>query len=242
MPSQRISNLSLNIVIYIIDDNEEYNFYLSKLLKNNNYIVKSFKNAKDFFYEIEQIIIKPDLVIIDLSMPDLNGLDIINSLRNKDNYKDLNKIIVSAKTEFKDRKEFKDIPFFSKPIDEVNFIKNIEKLVGAAQVIPNFNKNISRKCQIFCFLENFLFHAKIIITKIFPKEVEFISEVKFNFNSIIKFYSRSFADLLGVSCEFKLNIKDTKKLNNIFISRAELILDNKYDYAKIYKFIEGKLV
>ncbi len=226
--------------IYIIDDNQEYSLYLNKLLNNYDYKVFLFKDPTDLFYELENKQIKPDLIIIDLSMPDINGLDIVKYLNSKKELVSLKKIIVSAKSEFKNRTEFKDIQFFIKPIVENDFITFIDKLFGIEKRSNNdLVENISRECQLFCFLENTSIQTRIIITKILPKKIEFTSEIEFLVGSELKFFSRSMADLLGTSSEFKTVITENKKNGNDYWNFGDLILNKKTDYDKVLAYIKN---
>ena len=68
--------------IYIIDDNQEYSLYLNKLLNNYEYKVFYLKILLNYFMNLKNKKVKPDLIIIDLSMPEINGLDIIKYLNS----------------------------------------------------------------------------------------------------------------------------------------------------------------
>ncbi|WGL61458.1 response regulator [Pigmentibacter sp. JX0631] len=226
--------------IYIIDDNDEYSLYLKKLLENNGYNCILFKDPTEFFYELEIKIIKPDVILIDLSMPEINGLDIIKYLNSSKTLKKLKKVIVSAKTDLMTRDEFKDITFLSKPINEDNFINKIDNMTLIKRENIKIIEESSRECQIFCFLESSSFYSKIVITKMFPSKVEFLSDIKFHFGAELKFHSRSFFDITGVSCDFKIKINQIKKRDEKYICDGELIFENKNDYEKISNFINAK--
>lgn len=225
--------------IYIIDDNEEYSLYLKKILENNGYLCILFKDPTELFYELENKVIKPDLIIFDLSMPEINGLDIIKYLNSNKNLKKLKKIIVSAKTDLVNRSEFSEINFLTKPIEEEKFIRTIDNITLFKREYSNEPDNRYRNCQIFCFLENSSFYSKIVITKIFPMKVEFLSDIKYNFESVLKFYSRSIYDTIGVNCEFKIKVLQVKKNQDKFIYEGELIFENKIDYDKVNQFINS---
>ena len=48
---------------------------------------------------------KVDLVITDINMPDINGLELVNFVRNNPNYKDTPLIIVSTEGSVRDREK-----------------------------------------------------------------------------------------------------------------------------------------
>lgn len=45
-----------------------------------------------------------DVIIVDINMPDINGLEIINFVKNNDQYKDVPVVIVSTESSEEDRK------------------------------------------------------------------------------------------------------------------------------------------
>ena len=88
--------------ILVIEDEEDLNQTLSFNLENEGYKVTSaFKGSEAL--EILENALPPDLVILDLMLPDMSGLDICRHIRSKDNLKNISVIIVTAKGEEVDR-------------------------------------------------------------------------------------------------------------------------------------------
>ena len=88
--------------ILVIEDEEDLNQTLSFNLENEGYKVTSaFKGSEAL--EILENASPPDLVILDLMLPDMPGLDICRHIRSKDNLKNISVIIVTAKGEEVDR-------------------------------------------------------------------------------------------------------------------------------------------
>lgn len=226
-------------LIYILDDNDEYSIYLKKILELNNYIVKAFKSAGVLFDSLNSTNIFPDLILIDLSMPNLNGYDVIKYLNSNDKLKSINKFIVSAKSEFKSHEEFKDIEFVKKPIDEKNFIKRVNSVTRILinEVEYDYNKYVN-SC-ICCYLLNYPFYGKIIITKLFVNRVEFNSDIRFSINSKISLFSRNISDLIEMSKEFEIIVKKTSSEKNIYsgIGEFDLLVNN--DLLKLKKYIDS---
>jgi len=82
--------------IYIIEDDENISEILNYNFVKNGFQAKTFYKGKDFldFYHKE----KPDMVILDLMLPDMDGLDICREVKIKNS---IPVIILSAKiTEF----------------------------------------------------------------------------------------------------------------------------------------------
>ena len=83
-------------VIYIVEDDSSIREIETIALKNSNYMVCAFEKAKDFYKKLDEI--TPDLVLLDIMLPDENGYDILKKLRNNPTTKRLPIIMVTAKT------------------------------------------------------------------------------------------------------------------------------------------------
>ncbi len=88
--------------ILVIEDEEDLNQTLSFNLENEGYKVTSALKGSEAL-EILETSSPPDLVILDLMLPDMPGLDICRHIRSKDNLKNISVIIVTAKGEEVDR-------------------------------------------------------------------------------------------------------------------------------------------
>lgn len=91
-------------LIYIVEDDEGIREVYEGAFEEL-YNTRSFENASDFFKEFD--IVKPDLIILDIMLPDLDGYTILTKIREQE--KTLPVIIVSAKT------------------DEISFVKGLNK-------------------------------------------------------------------------------------------------------------------
>ena len=65
-------------------------------LKNSNYIVSAFENAKEFYKKLDELV--PDLILLDVMLPDESGYDIVRKLRKRPATQDIPIIMVTAKT------------------------------------------------------------------------------------------------------------------------------------------------
>lgn len=83
-------------LIYIVEDDESIREIESIALKNSNYIVSAFENAKEFYKKLDELV--PDLILLDVMLPDESGYDIVRKLRKRPATQDIPIIIVTAKT------------------------------------------------------------------------------------------------------------------------------------------------
>ena len=83
-------------LIYVVEDDDNIREIETIALKNSNYLVKAFARATDFYRALNDIL--PDLVLLDVMLPDENGCDIVRRLRSQSATKRLPVIMVTAKT------------------------------------------------------------------------------------------------------------------------------------------------
>jgi two-component system alkaline phosphatase synthesis response regulator PhoP len=83
-------------LIYIVEDDLNIREIESIALKNSNYTVAAFDCAESFFHQMEEIL--PDLVILDIMLPDQDGYEIIRKLRKNPLTAKIPVIIVTART------------------------------------------------------------------------------------------------------------------------------------------------
>ncbi len=83
-------------LVYIVEDDESIREIETIALKNSNYMVYAFEKAKDFYRKLDEIV--PDLVLLDVMLPDENGYDIVKRLRKNPMTKRLPIIMVTAKS------------------------------------------------------------------------------------------------------------------------------------------------
>lgn len=83
-------------LIYIVEDDESIREIETIALKNSNYIVSAFENAKEFYKKLDELV--PDLILLDVMLPDDSGYDIVRKLRKRPATQDIPIIMVTAKT------------------------------------------------------------------------------------------------------------------------------------------------
>lgn len=83
-------------LIYIIEDDNSIREIEEYALKNTGYNVKSFEKAGVFFDELEDNL--PDLIVLDIMLPDENGVEIVKQLRRSPVTRVIPVIMVTAKT------------------------------------------------------------------------------------------------------------------------------------------------
>ena len=83
-------------LIYIVEDDSNIREIETIALKNSGHTVSAFEKARDFYRKTEDLV--PDLVLLDVMLPDESGYDIVKKLRKNPVTKQIPIIMVTAKT------------------------------------------------------------------------------------------------------------------------------------------------
>lgn len=86
-----------NALVMIIDDNPENLKYLASIVKKSGYEYVMSLNGKQAFEFLKSE--KPDIILLDIMMPEMDGYEICQKLKSDENTKDIPVIFVTAKTE-----------------------------------------------------------------------------------------------------------------------------------------------
>ena len=92
----------LQPVILIVDDERPYVDLLGELLGRYGLEVHTAYDAGDALFRLRAK--KPDLILLDLKMPQMDGLSFIDQLRSKSRWSKIPIVVVSAKTAKEDQK------------------------------------------------------------------------------------------------------------------------------------------
>lgn len=84
-------------LIAIVDDEPDIIELVSVNLKKAGFSVRDFHNGEDFYQYLKQAV--PDLVVLDLMLPDADGLEICRYIRSQDRLKGISIIMLTAKDE-----------------------------------------------------------------------------------------------------------------------------------------------
>ncbi len=111
-----------NATILIVDDAESNIKILSTILKNEGFKVRVALDGAEAFNEIEKHI--PDLIILDIVLPDISGFDICKKIKADENFKNIPVIFISGLVNIKHKLlAFKNggVDYITKPfsVDEV---------------------------------------------------------------------------------------------------------------------------
>ena len=89
-----------NVVVYIEDDPEMIDL-VSLILNRQGYQVTGANGGRDGLELVKRT--SPNLILLDLMMPDIDGWDVYQQLKSSDETRDIPVIIITAKAQMIDR-------------------------------------------------------------------------------------------------------------------------------------------
>ena len=116
-------------LIYCVEDDENIRELLVYALNNNGFEAIGFADGKSFFKQIEKL--PPSLVLLDIMLPDTDGLEILKSLRSNAKTLDIPIIMITAKSSEYDKVIGLDLgadDYIVKPFGIMEIISRINAL------------------------------------------------------------------------------------------------------------------
>lgn len=117
-------------LIYIVEDDQNIREIECFALKNSGYQIRDFSNAKSFFFALREK--KPDLIILDIMLPDEDGMEILRKLRKNSDTRRMPIMLVSAKTTELDKVKGLDMgadDYMTKPFGIMELISRVKALL-----------------------------------------------------------------------------------------------------------------
>ncbi|GAC1399008.1 MAG: hypothetical protein NVSMB49_08250 [Ktedonobacteraceae bacterium] len=114
--------------VLIIDDEEDIQAVIQALLETSDYEIDSAENGKIALEKLQGEV-KPDIVLLDLMMPQMSGYSLLNELHNRGMHTAFSIIVMSADVFTKQQMERMGVKaFISKPFDVNELQEMIEAL------------------------------------------------------------------------------------------------------------------
>ena len=123
------------MLIYIVEDDTDIRELETYALKNSGYEVQSFAESKSFFKACTTQI--PQLVILDVMLPDFDGLSVLEKLRQDAVKKSVPVILVTAKGSEMDKVKGLDMgadDYITKPFSVLELISRVRAILRRCSV------------------------------------------------------------------------------------------------------------
>ena len=117
--------------ILIVDDELSILVPLQFLMEKEGYRVKLAQSGKEAIEKIHDI--QPDLILLDIMLPDLDGYEIYQMIRNRREWESIRVIFLTAKN--RDADIAKGLAmgadaYITKPFSNTELMEKIRKLIG----------------------------------------------------------------------------------------------------------------
>lgn len=137
--------------IYFVEDDKSTALIIEKTLENASFSCLGFQTGKDFFEALEREI--PDLILLDVMLPDMSGLEILKRLRQDIKTEEVPIIILSALGSEMDKVIGLDLgadDYMTKPFSVLELLSRINsklKNQSKAEIITlgNLTMNLSTR-------------------------------------------------------------------------------------------------
>ena len=117
-------------LIYVVEDDTNISEIESFALKNVGYEVESFDTAGAFYKALKNR--RPDLILLDIMLPDEDGLSILTNIRKNASVKDVPVIMITAKSSEIDKVKGLDAgadDYVTKPFGVMELISRVKALL-----------------------------------------------------------------------------------------------------------------
>jgi phosphoserine phosphatase RsbU/P len=135
--------------VLVVDDEPAFLYQTQECLEKRGYEVVAVRNGKDALALADRQSF--DLILLDIIMPGLNGVEVTKILRRNPRTKDIPVIVISTMTEYKDRVEFFRIganDYMPKPIDSGELIARVDlqlQMVRLRSEVEAANEALTQK-------------------------------------------------------------------------------------------------
>lgn len=113
--------------ILVVDDEKDVRDFLKSLLEDNGYAVRVAEDGNKAWEAIGRQ--RPDLILLDLMMPEQTGTGLYRRLHDRSTFKDIPVIVISGLAG-RNVAVGKAVPVFDKPIEEEGLLNKIAQLIG----------------------------------------------------------------------------------------------------------------
>ena len=121
-------------MIWCVEDDSRIREIEAYALRSAGFDIKEFENWKTFLEALEMQ--KPELVLLDVMLPEVDGIEILKRLKETDEYKDIPVIMATAKGEEDDRIKGLDLgadDYIVKPFSMMEMVSRVKAVLRRSQ-------------------------------------------------------------------------------------------------------------
>lgn len=125
--------------VMVVDDEPDIVELLLLMLDDPDYEVITASGGNDCLEKLEQVV--PDLILLDLIMPDLDGWEVLNVIRRDERLKSIPVVILTAKqltADVAQKKAQHITEYLGKPVTKEGLISVIEDITSSSKKLDDF--------------------------------------------------------------------------------------------------------
>ncbi|MGM0379102.1 MAG: response regulator [Bacillota bacterium] len=237
-------------LILIVDDIPGNLKLLGRILKKKNYSISIADNAKKALKFIDKR--KPDLILLDIMMPEMNGFELCTNLKNNKNKKDIPIIFISALDDTKSKVkgfELGGVDYITKP-----FIK--QEVLVRIKTHLNMSKAKKKIDLLYSNLDKKIKNAKRLHSQFLPNKLpkieninissyyNFADEIGGDFYQFIELNDKIFfylSDVVGHGLDGSLlNVFTGVHINNFLMNNQ--LKEAELDLSKLLNYLNEKFI
>lgn len=160
-------------MIYILEDDKNIREIESYSLKNSGYSVEEFEYAKPFWNKVSER--KPDLVLLDIMLPDSDGVEVLKKLRRNPETKKVPVVMVTAKSTEIDKVKGLDNgadDYITKPFGVMELISRVKAVLRRVNQMEE--EKLKRLHEIFMDNEKRMVYVSDVPCELTYKEFELL--------------------------------------------------------------------
>ena len=160
-------------MIYILEDDKNIREIESYSLKNSGYSVEEFEYAKPFWNKVSER--EPDLVLLDIMLPDSYGVEVLKKLRRNPETKKVPVVMVTAKSTEIDKVKGLDNgadDYITKPFGVMELISRVKAVLRRVNQMEE--EKLMRLHEIFMDNEKRMVYVSDVPCELTYKEFELL--------------------------------------------------------------------
>ena len=229
-------NQNVNIIfeksnILHVEDNVDNRDLISLYLEDENVTVKEVETGKEAL-EILKVFV-PDLILMDIQLPELNGYDTTKIIRRNEKLKNIPIIALTANATKEEIEKYSHVfdEYITKPVDEDIFIKTISKYLSHKEEDSVLQTEIEQ--------ENFILELIELKKEIIQFPIEMQNELRNEVEPIYKDLAQILSvDKLNTLIEIIKNIAEKYQVEILLRYSNTLNLSvNNFDFNRINQLL-----
>ncbi len=211
--------------ILVVDDKIENLQYLDKILKNKNYDIRATTNGMMALEAVK--IDMPDLILLDIKMPNLNGYELCRLIKKEKELKDIPIIFISALDNIEDKvKAFEEggVDYITKPFEPKEILARVKTQLD-------------------------IYESKLTIANLLEQQDLFVKKIMHEMNtpvSIISLNTELIEQASGPTKQIEAIKASTKTLSSIYGDLSYKIKKESREYKvskiNLLNFISSRVI